>query len=215
MKPSHGVIILCVLATVTLICESAHQKLNSVSSVPKHSLLLLHWFANQIDFDQYGRVTLTFNPNTDFGSHPYANYEGLLYPSPTGYQYYTVGNLNLSFPVHVRNPPAREYDGRNQVRIIFSAERRNNRIRSVFLTQHERYPSSSYDPNHTFEISTILLRDIRRFSWDTLVRLQSPASTPTSYRGNDSVCSTCLMFTCFILFLIVAIIIISLLANAK
>ncbi|KAK7940278.1 hypothetical protein WMY93_003604 [Mugilogobius chulae] len=146
MKTSDaGVIILCVLAALTLSCESAYQQLNSINdlrtidfgrSVPRHSVLLLHWFANAIN-DRYNEMTLSFNPNGGFGSHHYKNSEHLLDPQPQGYRYYTVGNLNQEFPTYVRNPSIRGYDGGNRDRIVFSAQRLQSgdyRVDRVFLT---------------------------------------------------------------------------------
>ena len=173
------ILILTCLLNLMLICESAHQELNSINdlkkldfgqSVQKHSLLLLYWFASIISINEHNTVTVTFDPNIDFGSHPSRNYEHMLDTPALGYQYYTVGNLRLgtsvNLPGYLRNSPEREYNGRNRDRIIFSAERQSGgtwRIDRVYLTQHA--PSlNTHDPQHTFHISTNLLRQIRQFS---------------------------------------------------
>lgn len=138
--------------------------------MPRHSLLLLHWFANVINIDHYNTITVTFNPNTDFGSHHYGNYEGMLDRPPPGSRYFIVGNLHEDtsnqLPDYVQNPPVRQYEGTNRDRIIFSAERLNGvyRISRVYLTHHERGPANDYDPEHTYQISTNLLRQMRQFS---------------------------------------------------
>lgn len=172
-----SVTIACLLA-LALSCESAHRQLNSINdlkkidfggSVPRHSLLLLHWFANVISIDRYNTITLNFNPDTDFGSHHYGNHEDLLDRPPYRSRYYTVGNLyeesSGELPHYVRRPPVSEFEGTNRDRIIFSAERDNGeyRITRVYLTRHQA-GSNDYDPDHTYEISLDLLRGIRQFS---------------------------------------------------
>lgn len=167
----------CIIAALTLSCESVHQQLNSIDDlktvvfrqeVPRHSLLLLYWFANTIDIDDYGTITVNFDPNTDFGSHYFGNFERMLDLPHTygGYRYYTVGNLgNDQLPGYLRNPPDRNYQGENRDRIVFSAQRASGgfRINRVYLTQHE--PARNvYDPECTYEITLNLLQQIRQFS---------------------------------------------------
>lgn len=161
----------------TLACASAVQKLTSISSlkkiqfgktVPKHCLILLHWFANEIEFDNNNIMRLTFDPNGDYGSHHYGNYEGILVPVRRGCRYYTIGNLNqettVPLPDYVMHP-RRDYGGENRDRIILSASQQV--IHQVFITQHYetwQQQGTLYDPNHTYQITTALLREIREFS---------------------------------------------------
>ncbi|KAJ4932417.1 hypothetical protein JOQ06_010840 [Pogonophryne albipinna] len=64
------------------------KKINFDQSVPKHSLLLLHWFANTVNIDEDDVIELTFDPDSGYyGSHHYGNFEGLLDPLPRGNQY--------------------------------------------------------------------------------------------------------------------------------
>lgn len=166
-----------VVLLVTLACASAVQKLSSISdlkkiqfgkSVPKHCLILLHWFANKIEFDNNNVMRLTFDPNSDYGSHHYGNYEGILVPSRRGYRYYTIGNLNHDTTVPLPGYvilPGRGYNGENRDRIIISASQQT--IHQVFITQHYEtweQQGTLYDPNHTYQIATALLREIREFS---------------------------------------------------
>ncbi|XP_072299545.1 uncharacterized protein [Eucyclogobius newberryi] len=175
----------CLLALVPS-CESAQQKLKSLNdlkkidfgqSVPKHSLLLLHWFANVIDIDNNDVLHLTFDPNAeDFGSHHYGNYEDMLDPLPQarGYSYYTVGNLRETtaneLPEYVLHPPDRECVGNNMDRIIFRVQDRNsgvNRIDRVYLTQHYGHnerQGTRYNPEQTYNISPRLLQEMRLFA---------------------------------------------------
>ncbi|KAK7930370.1 hypothetical protein WMY93_006765 [Mugilogobius chulae] len=152
------------------------ERINFGGSVPKHSVLLLYWFADNIS-ENYGEFTLIFDPNFDFGSHPYRNIERLLDQPPSDHRYYTVGNLNegYDFPEYVQYPASSFRDGENRDRIVFSAQRLQNgryRIHRVFLTQHGGQNNrSAYDPEHTYEISTELLRQIRNRSRDSFVNI--------------------------------------------
>uniref|UniRef100_A0A3B4YZJ8 Uncharacterized protein n=1 Tax=Seriola lalandi dorsalis TaxID=1841481 RepID=A0A3B4YZJ8_SERLL len=149
------------------------KEINFGQSVPTHSLLLLHWFANIVDIDRNNVIYLTFDPNNeDYGSHHYGNFEGLLEQRPYGQRYYTVGNLHQDsprrLPSYVLHPKA-EYTGRNRDRIIVRVSDQNTgrqRIHRVYLTQHYGVPEhpGTYDPDHTYEITTNLLREIREFS---------------------------------------------------
>ncbi|KAK7940280.1 hypothetical protein WMY93_003606 [Mugilogobius chulae] len=172
------------LLTLVLSCEAAHQRLKSLNDlkkidfgqpVPKHSLLLLHWFANVIDIDNNNVLLLTFDPNSeDFGSHHYGNFEDMLDPLPRGHRYYTVGNLHEDtsdeLPDYVLNPPVREYVGTNMDRIIFRVRERtsgDHRIDQVYLTQHYRqdeHQGTRYNPEYTYRISTTLLHELRLYS---------------------------------------------------
>ncbi|XP_033998503.1 uncharacterized protein LOC117492372 [Trematomus bernacchii] len=186
MKMLGGVTWCCVALLLALTSVSAVQKtlksinglkkINFGQSVPKHSLLLLHWFANEIDIDNNDIIQLTFDPNReDYGSHHYGNYEDLLDPLPWGNQhrYYTIGNLNrgtsTQLPPYVVNPIIEDM-GRNMDRIIFRVREQNIHGRSyqtidqVYITQHIPHQGTLYDPDHTYRISTNLLREIREFS---------------------------------------------------
>lgn len=189
MKMSRGVTVYCLLAFLALTGESAYQRLNSIKdlknidfgqSVPTHSLLLLHWFANTIYTDNNDVIWLTFEPNRgDFGTHHYGNYERLLDPLPLGnvrYRYFTVGNLNQAnatqLPDYVLHPPV-EYMGTNRDRVIFRVREEHansqawQRIDQVYITQHyapSEGQGTRYDPCHTYRITANLLRQIRQFS---------------------------------------------------
>ncbi|XP_019958463.2 uncharacterized protein [Paralichthys olivaceus] len=187
MRMSGRVMSCCAALFLALASVSAVQKLKSINdlkkinfgqSVPKHTLLLLHWFANVVDINNNNIIRLTFDPDDeDYGSHHYGNYEQLLDPLPHGYQYYTVGNLyehrHEQLPDYVVNPQA-EYAGRNMDRIIFRV-RQQNRGRSmqtdqVYITQHYEtfeQQGTRYDPDHTYQVTTNLLRQIREFSEGT------------------------------------------------
>ncbi|XP_061893020.1 uncharacterized protein LOC133642682 isoform X1 [Entelurus aequoreus] len=189
MKMSGRCVLRCTVLLLCLAFVSAIKKLDSINdlkkvdfdrAVPKHTLILLHWFANEIDIDNNDVIQLTFDPNREeFGSHHYGNYEGMLNPLPQRnirYRYYTVGNLYhgqamSELPDYVLHPE-RQYVGRNRDRIIFRVREHSTRgqaseiIDEVYITQH--YDNSNegtrYDPAHTYQITTNLLRQIREFS---------------------------------------------------
>ncbi|XP_075942223.1 uncharacterized protein LOC142944905 isoform X4 [Anarhichas minor] len=187
MKKTGRVMICCVALLLVLTSVSAVQtKIDSINdlkkidfgqSVPKHSLLLLYWFANAVNIDEDGDISLTFDPESRaYGSHHYGNFEELLDPLPSSnvrYQYYTVGSLNQELskplPTYVVRPPATEYEGSNRDRIIIRIRGPNigwqvpQRIDQVYITQHIE-DEREYDPDHTYRITTNLLRQIRLFS---------------------------------------------------
>ncbi|XP_033998500.1 uncharacterized protein LOC117492368 isoform X2 [Trematomus bernacchii] len=202
MKISGRVTWCCVALLLALTSVSAVQKtlksinglkkINFGQSVPKHSLLLLHWFANTVTIDDNNVISLTFDPNSGaYGSHHYGNGEGLLDTLPRGshYRYYTIGNLHQEtsdpLPPYVAHPQ-REYDGENRDRIIVRVREQNTgwqtfrRIDQVYITQHfpQRFQHQrEYDPAHTYRITTNLLREIREFS-------VGPNQQPLSYLRN-------------------------------
>ncbi|XP_075942229.1 uncharacterized protein LOC142944911 [Anarhichas minor] len=188
MEKTGRVMICCVALLLVLTSVSAVQKLRSINalkkinfgqSVPKHSLVLLYWFANAVHIDNNNVIWLTFDPNReDYGSHYYYNSEELLDDLPWGnvYQYYTVGNLYqetfMPLPRYVVHPQT-EYEGGNRDRIIIRVREQNTgrralqRIDQVYITQHyDIYDGlgTDYDPDHTYRITTNLLRQIREFS---------------------------------------------------
>ena len=154
------------------------KKIPFGQSVPKHSLVLLHWFANTIGFDNNDLIELTFEPsNGDYGTHHYGNYEGVLDRLPPGQQYYTLGNINpmindngISLPSYVAGHVNHLLGGEelNRARIIFSLLDQDT-IDQVFITQHyeaNQGQGTVYDPVHTYWISINLLRELREFFLD-------------------------------------------------
>ncbi|XP_012727834.2 uncharacterized protein LOC105933017 [Fundulus heteroclitus] len=153
------------------------RKLNSISelktNVPQSNILeLLHWFANELNTDNCNDIQLTFNPELEYGSHYYSNFNELLVKCPWGYKYYTVGNLHRDslqqLPAYVRNARRRTI-GWGRARIVFTARGSNGRwtIRQVYITQHvgtSVRDGTEYDPEHTYEITTNLLRQFRALS---------------------------------------------------
>lgn len=161
----------CAVLLLTLTFVSAAQRrLNSVNELKNYHrgeragiIDLLHWFANIVRISN-NVIHLPFDPQCDYGSHHYGNYEDLL-ESPRGCQYYTVGNIRVDtstpLPLYVQNSQSGT-NGWNTARIIFSADN-YRQIHRVFITRH--YGSSedtSYDHEWTFEVSIDLLQELRR-----------------------------------------------------
>ena len=186
MSESHLMGFLVLFLSV-LPTESTIRIVNSINdlkkipfgqSVPKHSLALLHWFANTIGFDNNDLIELTFEPsNGDYGTHHYGNYEGVLDRLPPGQQYYTLGNINPminnngnSLPSYVTGDLNHLLGSEelNRARIIFSLLGQDT-IDQVFITQHyeaNQDLGTGYDPVHTYQITFNLLRELRVFSLD-------------------------------------------------
>ncbi|CAL8329629.1 unnamed protein product [Boreogadus saida] len=151
------------------------KKIPFGQSVPKHSLVLLHWFANAIELSN-NRLELNFF-NGDYGAHHYVNVQEFLDPLPFHHQYYTLGNINpminingISLPSYFTDDLNHLLGGevQNRARIIFSHSSQNT-IGQVFITQHyqaDQGQGSGYDPGHTYRISINLLRELRVFRLD-------------------------------------------------
>ncbi|CAI5675203.1 unnamed protein product [Oreochromis niloticus] len=164
-------------------------------SVPEHSLCLLHWFANEIGIN--GDISLTFDPNSyDYGSHHYRNNEQLLDPVPWGYQYYSLGNIHrqgsLRLPHHVIQS---EHEYGNRARIIIRVREQNvgwqtsRIIDRVYITQHygtSEHRGSAYDPQHTYQVTTNLLTELRSFPLDhDNINLQSLRVFQENYSSQE------------------------------
>ncbi|XP_034394632.1 uncharacterized protein LOC117734586 isoform X2 [Cyclopterus lumpus] len=188
MMGMSGIFTMCCGALfLALTSVSAVQKLHSINSlkkihygqsVPKHSLLLLYWFAKIVEIDENNVIWMTFDPNReDYGSHYYHNSEGVLEELDGNNAYYTIGNLHqetsMQLPSYVSRPRT-EYVGRNRDRIIIRVRRVQNtqrtdlqRIEHVYITQHydmSENLGTEYDPYHTYRITINLMRQIREFS---------------------------------------------------
>lgn len=178
MKMAGRVTSCCAALLFALTSVSAVQTLDSIEdlkrvdfgeSVPEHSLLLLYWFAHTVNINNHDTLWLPFDPqNGDYGSHHYSNSEGLLHPPRRGQQYYTIGNIyqdtSVCFPPYVVNPRRQDWMG-NRDRII--VRRSGQWIDQVYLTQHydnSHHQGTGYDPQHTYQITANLIRQIREFS---------------------------------------------------
>ncbi|XP_015258476.1 PREDICTED: uncharacterized protein LOC107103326 isoform X3 [Cyprinodon variegatus] len=167
----------CAALLLTLLTSAyaVRETLNSINDVkksvpqPTNILELLHWFANTVNIDNRGTIQVTFDPDFDFGSHHYGNFDNMLERPSRGYKYYTFGNVHKDLlgglPSYVTNAMFGTI-GWNRGRIIFSATGGNGvwNIDQVYITQHHGISAqngTSYNPAYTFEITTDLLRQFR------------------------------------------------------
>lgn len=161
----------------------AQRKINSISDVqlPKDIILLLHWFANEVSIDNSDAIQLNFNCG-EYGSHHYGNYERMLERPRWGYKYYTVGNhRDASFPAYVVHRRA----GQNTARIVFSIDEEDERrVDRVFITRHLQ-GTREYDPEHTYEVTTSLLRDIGSLSIEEIQQIANNPHTRCMRNTSD------------------------------
>ncbi|CAI5675198.1 unnamed protein product [Oreochromis niloticus] len=197
----------CVALLLTFSSVSAVRRaLNSITdlrsvgfgqSANDHSFRFLRWFASAVDININGDIRLTFNPNSgDYGSHYYRNNEQLLEPLPWGYQYYSLGNIHregsLRLPHHVIQS---EHEYGNRARIIIRVRAQNvgwqtsQIIDRVYITQHygtSEHRGTEYDPQHTYQVTTNLLTELRSFSLDRYnINLQSRRVIQQNYSSHE------------------------------
>ncbi|KAM4598282.1 uncharacterized protein ACJ7VT_021805 [Polymixia lowei] len=189
----------CFLFLVVLDSVPAIQELNSISDLknidfgcnfPRHGLMLLHWFANNVHIDDNNIIQLNFEPNRgDYGFHHYSNYDRLLPDNRPTFHYYTVGNLNpdsnhsnaRALPYYVtqnfHNSRGNQNNNRDRITVRIQDEYGNLQTRrtvhQVYITQHNPSMGSAYDGANTYLIATNLLREIRDL----------PQNRPTTHTG--------------------------------
>ncbi|XP_059409360.1 uncharacterized protein LOC132143250 [Carassius carassius] len=137
---------------------------------PRHGLSLLWWFAHDcVQIDSNARMIALCDPeNGDFGFHRFYNRDRLLPWS--GLLYYEVGNLNSnrSLPHYVTKSYTGQSDNSNKDRIIISFDSKRKKFENVYVTQHS--DRTHFDQNHTYRISTDLLKDIQDLSREDFLR---------------------------------------------
>uniref|UniRef100_A0A3Q2NSF8 Uncharacterized protein n=1 Tax=Fundulus heteroclitus TaxID=8078 RepID=A0A3Q2NSF8_FUNHE len=182
------------LLTLTSL-HAARRSLNSINdlitclqSEQTNILELLHWFACEVEIDRNNVIRLTFDPSSgDYGSHRYRNLEGLLESPPRGYQYYTIGNIHqhtsVTLPTYVVNSLRRNILW-NSARILIGVNEGGAEageiIDQVYITQHydaSENQGSSYDPEHTYRITTHFLRQLKELSINEIQRLAQSSQT--------------------------------------
>uniref|UniRef100_A0A673JFN8 Uncharacterized protein n=1 Tax=Sinocyclocheilus rhinocerous TaxID=307959 RepID=A0A673JFN8_9TELE len=136
---------------------------------PRHGLKLLWWFAHDcVQIDSNGRMTAQCDPaNGAFGFHRFYN-ERLL--PKTTLPYYEAGNLHTpgSLPDYVTRSYTGQSDSSNTDRIIVSFDSRWKRFEKIYVTQHSN--QVRFDQNHTYCVSTDLLKNIKELSRNDFLR---------------------------------------------
>jgi len=134
---------------------------------PRHGLILLWWFAHEcVDIDSNGRKLALCNPkNGDFGFHRFYNADKLLPES--NLLYYEVGNLHTtdSLPEYVTVYDTRRLDddsNTDRIIVLFRSNWFPQRFDWIYVTQHS--DQTHFDQNHTYCISSDLMKDIKELS---------------------------------------------------
>lgn len=139
---------------------------------PRHGLKLLWWFAQEcVQIDSNQCMTALCNPeNGDFGFRHFQNWDKLL--PDISLPYYEVGNLKYtdSLPEYLTEDYTRYLDDSNTDRIIVSFKYGSNQARfeSIYVTQHS--DPSHFDQNHTYHVSTDLMKDIQKLSMEKFLK---------------------------------------------
>uniref|UniRef100_A0A9J8AZD2 Uncharacterized protein n=1 Tax=Cyprinus carpio carpio TaxID=630221 RepID=A0A9J8AZD2_CYPCA len=182
---------------------------------PRHGLSLLWWFAHdcvQIDFN--GRMTAECDPEyRDFGFDLFYNRERLL--PYTNLPYYEVGNLSStdSLPHYVTKNYTGQSDNSNIDRIMVSFNSSWNIFEKIYVTQHS--DEVHFDQNHTYCISTDLLKEIKQLSRDKFLKGRTNRSEqlsismpPSVQRRQTNTCQSwkcrCALIGCGVLILLAA-----------
>ncbi|XP_038860246.1 uncharacterized protein LOC120056124 isoform X2 [Salvelinus namaycush] len=176
-----GCFILCL--SLASVC-AVRGTLNSIKDLkgiqfghtfPRHSLMLLHWLADNIHIDNNNKMRLNFNPTRgDYGFHFYGNRPpSLPILLPGSGSYYSLGNMNSfgsrGLPDYVTQ---RLYNSRgpesNMDRVVLRVREEESNpfiVDEVYVTQHYRRNEnrgSAYDPANTYRVSFNLLTQIQR-----------------------------------------------------
>uniref|UniRef100_A0A3B1IY01 Uncharacterized protein n=1 Tax=Astyanax mexicanus TaxID=7994 RepID=A0A3B1IY01_ASTMX len=183
---STGALLCCFTLCLVLSSVTSINNLNNIRDLkntqfgrqyPRHGLLLLHWFANNIEIDNNNNIQcVNFNPaQGDYGFHFYGNYElnqnrGALPRCPDDSAYYAFGNLGSQSSENLPHYVTQDYDNeernplRNIDRLVIRVPRNNpQRVEQVYVTQHyrDRTQGSGYDPENTYRVSTSLLQQMQ------------------------------------------------------
>ncbi|XP_036439564.1 uncharacterized protein LOC118817027 [Colossoma macropomum] len=145
---------------------------NFVKELPRHGLMLLHWFANIVVIDGNGAIQLSFDPGQgSYGLHLYRNMmpdqnvKGRA-PSRSESRYYSLGDLSCGrarmLPFYVmqdfHNSKGSQYG--NIDRVLIKVQNDSpQRVDKVYITQKSQ--GTGFDPSKTYEISAQLLIQIR------------------------------------------------------
>uniref|UniRef100_A0A9J7Z0F6 Uncharacterized protein n=1 Tax=Cyprinus carpio carpio TaxID=630221 RepID=A0A9J7Z0F6_CYPCA len=186
---------------------------------PRHGLNLLYWFAHDyIDF-RNGQIVSIFSPQDgDFGFHEYHNRieddDDHIVPRQN-LPYYEVGNLSStdSLPHYVTKNYTGQSDNSNIDRIMVSFNSSWNIFEKIYVTQHS--DEVHFDQNHTYCISTDLLKEIKQLSRDKFLKGRTNRSEqlsismpPSVQRRQTNTCQSwkcrCALIGCGVLILLAA-----------
>lgn len=143
---------------------------------PRHGLMLLHWFANNVEVDSSGEMQLHFDPGQgSYGLHCYKDIvPGVPFDSSESL-FYSLGDLDrgsarmLPFYVTYDFHHSTESPRKNLDRVLIRVQKSNpTKIEKVYITEYHKDDSqgSNYDPDWTYEISPQLLIQIQELGTD-------------------------------------------------
>lgn len=155
---------------------------------PRHGLKLLFWLSRNVEIDQNDVINLRdIDPSRgDFGFHRFYNRENVFPSDGNNFHYYSLGNANPYSVIDNNGQTVRQLPSditedyfntrntqrwdtvtrqdANRDRIVVQFNRFDlRRGRRLYITQHPR-GGNTYDGQHTYEISSQLLRDIQDIS---------------------------------------------------
>uniref|UniRef100_A0A8C2GB08 Uncharacterized protein n=1 Tax=Cyprinus carpio TaxID=7962 RepID=A0A8C2GB08_CYPCA len=177
---------------------------------PRHGLNLLWWFAHDcVRIDSNSHMIAQYNPeNGAFGFHRFYNIDNLL--PKFNLPYYEVGNLHNagSLPGYVTENYTGYSDSSNKDRIIVSFDSRLNRFENIYVTQHS--DQVNFDQNHTYCISTELIKDIQDLNREDFLRGRTNRSEHTFTDipqpvQSQSTCKKCCSLFCCVLIAVIVI----------
>ncbi|KAI4903127.1 hypothetical protein NFI96_007894 [Prochilodus magdalenae] len=183
-----GVLLGCLLVCLAVVSATSLRVLNNMKDLkeltkfgkgfPRHGLMLLHWFANNIQIDKNNVLSVPkINvAQGDYGFKVFLNNERV-FPALNNMDsvYYKVGKINYKshasqLPPYVtqdfynsdKNDPNRNMD-----RLVVRVKKTSPQ------TVEEIYATVHYDPQETFKVSLSLLRQIQ-----ALGTCNSPTNDP-------------------------------------
>lgn len=150
----------------------------SMKEFPRHGLMLLHWFANNVEVDSSGEMQLDFDPGQgSYGIHCYKDtYQRVPFDSSESL-YYSLGDLDrrsarmLPFYVTHDFHHSMESPQKNLDRVLIQVQKSYpTKIEKVYITEHQKNHSqgSSYNPDCTYEITAELLIQIQELGTDII-----------------------------------------------
>lgn len=148
----------------------------SMKEFPRHGLMLLHWFANNVEVDSSGEMQLHFDPGAgSYGLRCYTDNDRRAPCASSGSLQYSLGDLDrrsarmLPFYVTHDFHHSMESPQKNLDRVLIQVRKSNpTKVEKVYITEYHKNhsPGGSYNPDCTYEISAQLLIQIQALGTD-------------------------------------------------
>lgn len=151
---------------------------------PRHGLMLLHWFANNVRIDKSGEMQLDFDPGQGSYGLPCSKDGAQRAPFMSSESlYYFLGDLErrsarmLPFYVTYDFHHSMESPQKNIDRVLIQVQKSNpTKIEKVYITEYHKNSSqgSSSNPDCTYEVSAQLLIQIQALGSDVVCHADDP-----------------------------------------